>query len=744
MRILGLLSLLLLLLPLRVQAISFTPEVPVAPPSYGPAVGGELAESIAGDGESYVALWIESVNSAHAGLYSATISADGTVQSPSKQLRTGYDRDASIVWTGDHYLATWSDAELQAIVAAPLASDGSLAGEIETVAANTMVGASNTLAWNGRHALVPFFSAGQLRVALLDAGGRLLRTVAVPSNNVSNCGVAAAGSTFALVWAETTYSTVSAVPMSPVPQPTYPKTNVYLQRLDDDGETIDGVAFKLADVPAGTPQLAIAGNATQFALAYSSTADGMIARVRIDAVSSSIESLPPVPLQQLSGIYWSGDDFVAYGGVFRGLNLSRFKSQTLDSAITSPVSVVSARVAAPNGTAFAIWLDARDGGGVSHVYGALLDADATTVLKGDLPVSIMPMPQIAPALAASPSGGLAVWFQQRSFETADVMAARVDPSGRTIGTAPALLASNVSMDALTVAWLGQVYLVAWTQSGTTPAVAGKRVTAAGVVLDDQEVSLGSGSGPVAVSNGTMSFVAFTSSSGIVLRRLSAGGALLDASPVVVTSHVGYNLAAGSNGAEFVIAWTEGSSGWQFAPPNLRDLYAVRLSTTAEPIDAAPIAVGDSERDEWRAAVASDGRDFLIVYTDGTDIAAKRLLREGSLAGVTSKDEGIVIGTYALAPRVAFVGGRYLVSWSRFANSSWTAMVGTVTAQGSVLSGASEVADGGPAFGVSTALIPFGGAGLLAYSRATAENEGLPRIFLRRVLDTAARAHAVRH
>src|SRR5437762_749213 len=230
MRILGLLS--LVLLPLIAQAISLTPEVPVAPPSYGPAVGGEGAESIASDGQSYVALWIESVYSAHAGLYSAAISADGTVQAPSKQLRRGYDRNASIVWTGDHYLATWSDSELQAIVAAPLSRDGNFAGEIEIVAANTMIGSSNALAWNGHHAFVPFPPGGQLRAALLDAGGRSARTSAVASNNVGICGVAAAGSTFALAWAETTFS---AVPMSPLPQPTYPKTSVYLQRFDDAG-----------------------------------------------------------------------------------------------------------------------------------------------------------------------------------------------------------------------------------------------------------------------------------------------------------------------------------------------------------------------------------------------------------------------------------------------------------------------------------------------------------------------------
>jgi hypothetical protein len=742
MRILGLLSLLLLLLPLTAQAISFTAEIPVAPPTYGPAVGGEGAESIASDGQSYVALWIESVNSAHAGLYSAAISADGTVQSPSKQLRTGFDRNASIVWTGDHYLATWSDSELQAIVAAPLSRDGSFAGEIETVAANTMSGASNALAWNGRHAFVPFFSGGQLRTALLDAGGRLLRTAAVPSNNVSICGVAAAGSTFALVWAETTYS---AVPLSPPAPPTYAKTSVYVQRFDDGGNAIESVPLKLADVPVGNPQLAIAGNATQFAVGFSSAADGTIVRMRIDEATGNVASLTPVPIQHLSGIYWSGDDFVAYGGLFRGMILSRFKSQTLDSAITS-ASVVSPRVAAANGSAFAMWIDGRDGGGVYHVYGALLDADATTVLKGDLPVSIMPMPQIAPAVAASPSGGLAVWFQQRSFETADVMAARLDLSGRVTGAAPALLASNVSMDALTVVWLGQVYLVVWTQSaGTTEStVVGKRVSADGVVLDDQPISLGSGRGGVPVSNGTTSFVAFTTSSGIVLRRVSESGALLDASPVFVTSHIGYNLAAGSNGAEFVIAWTEGSGGWQFFPPSLRDLYSVRLSAAAQPIDAAPIAIADSERDESGASVASDGRDFLIVYNDGTDVAAKRLLREGSLAGATSKDEGIVIGPNAFAPRVAFVGGRYLVSWSRFANQTWTAMVGTVTQQGSVLAGSAEVADGGSAFAISTALVPFGGSGLVAYTRASAENEELPRIFLRRVLDSPVRGHAVRH
>src|ERR1043166_7158949 len=94
--------------PLVLHAATFGPEVSVARPEYFSAYGDQRASSIACDGQSCVALWVE-YDAERRGVYSAAIDTQGNVQPASSNLViSGLLADASIVWTGDHYLATWT------------------------------------------------------------------------------------------------------------------------------------------------------------------------------------------------------------------------------------------------------------------------------------------------------------------------------------------------------------------------------------------------------------------------------------------------------------------------------------------------------------------------------------------------------------------------------------------------------------------------------------------------------------
>src|SRR6476659_2870157 len=213
---LSLLPAVLLFLSFPAGATTFGPEVPVSPPTYGSAYGVQTSPAVASDGESFVALWSENFYF-NEGLYSSVVDASGSVHpAASNRLRLGAVRGASIVWTGDHYLATWGDDVLRAVVAAPIGRDGRISGEIQTVAADTSRAVSNALAWNGRHAFVAYTAnSGVIEAAVLDADGRLLQTVTPARTSAFFYSAAAAGSTFAIVWAETQYVQATSTPPAP-------------------------------------------------------------------------------------------------------------------------------------------------------------------------------------------------------------------------------------------------------------------------------------------------------------------------------------------------------------------------------------------------------------------------------------------------------------------------------------------------------------------------------------------------
>jgi hypothetical protein len=359
-----------------------------------------------------------------------------------------------------------------------------------------------------------------------------------------------------------------------------------------------------------------------------------------------------------------------------------------------------------------------------HVHGAIVDRDASELLKTGLVVSRSAMPQTAPMLASSPGGPLLVWHEEQSGGSGELMT-RSSVSGIPVEIP---IASDVPTSGCSLAWMGNVFLVVWPSGGS---ILGKRLAPSGAVLDTAPIILGNGREAVL----TPSFVAFVNADGIWLIRLNADGGAIDSQPIAITSHSGYDLAAASNGSESVVAWTEGSFSWQFAPPNLRDIYAVRITPGGSPMDAAPIAIGNTAADEAQPAIATDGRDFMIVLTSDANVAVKRLLREGTVV-----DAGTTLGTYAALPRIAFTGSRYIITWSDYSAARWHGLAAALDVAGRVAGPPVEFTASDSAFGIETAVLPD----VVAYSRGNAGDEGIPRVFSREILTAPAKARAVRH
>jgi hypothetical protein len=206
--------------------------------------------------------------------------------------------------------------------------------------------------------------------------------------------------------------------------------------------------------------------------------------------------------------------------------------------------------------------------------------------------------------------------------------------------------------------------------------------------------------------------------------------VIDTQTIASNSHISRHVAAATNGAEFVVAWTEDhGDGFQVIED---DIYAVRLTASGQIMDAAPIAIATSNSDDesW-PAVASDGRDFLIAHTKNKDVAMKRLLREGAVI-----DAGSFASSGATGPRVTFAGGRYFLAWTDLA----VARTATLDEKGSVIDPPFVFTQSDRGFPIQMALVP----GLVAYSRGSADVDGIPRLYTRQIVFPQVRSRAVRH
>jgi len=211
-----------------------------------------------------------------------------------------------------------------------------------------------------------------------------------------------------------------------------------------------------------------------------------------------------------------------------------------------------------------------------------------------------------------------------------------------------------------IAWLDATHLLA---NGTD--VVAVRVSTDGRVLDTTPIVIArdaagrnQGEPTVAAANGTF-FVFYTDypGNGIELhakRVRAADGAVLDAQPIVVARGVSsdYMPSAASDGASVLVAWSDESAG------TATDVKFARFGLDGSLLEAAGAVTGQAG-DQTQPAVASDGRGYVVAWTDysaGPQILAARI-REGRVV-----DTGIAIASPATSPAIASNGDGYAVAW----------------------------------------------------------------------------------
>ncbi len=223
--------------------------------------------------------------------------------------------------------------------------------------------------------------------------------------------------------------------------------------------------------------------------------------------------------------------------------------------------------------------------------------------------------QLGAAAAFDGSNYLVAWIDQRAQYGAAVMIERVTPDGTVLD--PGGRAISVEGDTLlypgqaAVGFDGANYLVVWAGYG----VFAKRVSTEGVSLDESPIQLSSS-------------------------RRAAG-------PVAIVF----------DGTRFIVAWSSPVS-----TSSQTDVYASRVSTLGEDLDATDLRVARTSYNESLEGLAASGDDFLVLGHESGNFRTR-----GAFVGAT---DGAVSASFPIAPAqidsaaAAFDGSNYVVAWHR--------------------------------------------------------------------------------
>jgi hypothetical protein len=745
-------------------AVRVTPEVAVANPVPAPQEGEQYPGMMATDGDQFFNFW-----SGSTGLNVAHVGADGQVVSRFTVPESGAALNISAVWTGSVYLASWN-ASFQDLVVATFSREGNLRSGPTAVAhyATTRTGA---LASNGRGALLLYTIQGSdVRGTLFNADGSPIQTaIPIPAYGIATNLVdivpfaASDGDEYAVVWRTGEQIPIVATATGSVTTQSIPPPlrelmhDFYLLRVGDDGAVI-GAPIKLGRVEqTGNYGVAFGGGvyalvANESHLIKPGQTQPRLVRFIVGARNNAVTRLPTIDIDGgPSSVYWSGNSFIAYWMQYL---TSAFVLKTLpfrgDAEATAPEprtsldgtpAALTVAFASNGRNAFGAWIQntTPTNGLGSAIYGALFDVNATAAASGaPRLLSVGWSRQVLPAVATSGTDSLVIWMDESTgYESGRLLGARVAASGAVIDTTPFEIATSVSQyNTPRVVFAGNAYFAVW---GELNAKDSSRSIVARTIGRDASLGarifLGDGNGLTAASNGTTILVVVNNShlSGY---RFDALGHPIDTTPLVIADSYRLGPVVASNGTDFFVAWNEGSDYWQWPSANRIDVLGKRVSASGS-VEAAALPIATGPSDQILAAVASDGRDYLIAYLiedyPHSVVAAKRVLQVGQLDGAAGTDDGAVILRDASAydrDRTSFaLTGEASGYWCAFNQTLESSAILRLDPRGNPVSAPIS-------FGGSwswPALVPTIGQGMrIAYTRTVSDGAyaGARRVFVR--------------
>jgi hypothetical protein len=268
---------------------------------------------------------------------------------------------------------------------------------------------------------------------------------------------------------------------------------------------------------------------------------------------------------------------------------------------------------------------------------------------------------------------------------------RMSPTGRLLDSAEIPISTawqGAYMSSPSVVFDGRNYFVVWDygQFGQGSGVVGARVTPGGALVDPSPITIAPDGGGSAVGfDGTNYLVVWTAYAypgppKLLFARVSPSGTVLDPGGIVLAQTYATPFrAVAFNGSIYLVLWQ--GDDWQ--------IRGARVSPAGVVLDAGgfPITAGALFPSE--ATVASDGTDFLVAWADARFGCCSIFGTRVTGSGTALDPRGIPIATRGrqqVEPAIAFDGANYLVAWTDNRGSAADIYGARVTPSGRVLDG----------------------------------------------------------
>ena len=423
------------------------------------------------------------------------------------------------------------------------------------------------------------------------------------------------------------------------------------------------------------------------------TSESKVRGARVDRNGTLLDSVPldidgpdlnEVVYYMRPGVAWCGQNFLV---VWATWDVIRCALVQPDGQVTARAvlqdSVQTGQCAAAvafDGTNFlASWFAAYDTIGLTAFFSRVSPQGVVLDSPPHLVAPLQAGRQYGIALCFHEDRYLAVW---NHWDTIGVSGNFIMPDGSIADSAGFPIRRGVgTFDRPAVTHDRDNFVVSWNESEHTVRMA--RVTDDGLVLDTTGILIDSfsQSRTALVSNGDTTLVLFLHDSvwdfdslALVAVRMDAAMNRLDAVPVQISApgYDGWGDAAGDPAAalcgdDYFIAWKQPLNMGEYTEDNDQALCR-RMDRNGQLLDSAPVVLSHGAAEQSFPDVASDGENFLAVWSDtqrdsiarAYSIRGARFTADGTLLDPTP----IWLGCPAdgSRPAVAFGGGCYLTVW----------------------------------------------------------------------------------
>jgi hypothetical protein len=677
------------------------PEVAMDTPVVGPRGGNQIQPALAGNGaDTFLLVFTDGLfgeDDVRAARFDASgVLLDGRSFPIADEVGSN-QRSPAVAWNGSGWVVVWQDGRSGtdfdifgttvsaggAVRAAGGAPISATTGIDETTPALAAAGGVTMLAFTSGDA-----SSSDVVGMRLDASG--VSTDAVPFSIGAGAGVqnlpAVAASTAQFL-----------VTYDDDPDGSGPVgVSVRGRRFQSSGPAaVDAAPFLVAASGFGS-HCAFSGGSSYLAV-WTGFASG-----RFAALSGAIPVAGAVPTPSavtispgVSGrdyvfprVAWNGSEYLAVfiDGVFDGA-MGAFTELSVGarrltaagagsgSAIdpTSLASTTTPDVAAIGSTFYLVYVDTS--GAASDIRGTRISGSTVATPAGQL-LSSGPNDQTSPYVASHGAGWGVVWTDFRGGEV-DVWAAILDGSGTVVG-APVPAVTGMGTQAATgIAWAGSRYLVVYEERQGEGDIRGFTMTDIGIAAApfpiatsatmtelEPTVACGPSSIRCLVAWTELDRAAASLDSSVRAARVDASSPIATVGATATVAAAAGNQfapAAAASNSTFYVAWTDTRD------PAGADVRGTRFLTSASEVGGA--IVSGAAGDQGDAAVASNGADFVVVFSDlraggprPFDVYFQRV--EGATGAIRGPNTMIgASGDDESQASIAF-NGRYLVTWTR--------------------------------------------------------------------------------